>query len=101
MRISICNYSNKKKNKRKMINNNNLKFLGNKVLMILLLLYPLLNNDYKLIKFVNVANSKIIVKSINNINELILNPSFKPKPDNITLIDNKTFEIQFLSFRKL
>ena len=65
MSISIFNYSNKKKNKRNIINNNNLKFLGNKVLMIQLLLYPLLINDYKLIKFVNAANSKIIVKSIN------------------------------------
>ena len=72
----------KNKNKRKMKNINNFNFSGIKVLMIQLILYILLDSDYKLIKFVNATNSKIIVKYINDdVNfDNIINPTFNPKP---------------------
>ena len=81
MNINNLYNRNKKKNKRKTKNINNFNFSGIKVLMIQLILYILLDSDYKLIKFVNATNSKIIVKYINDdvTFDNIINPTFNPK----------------------
>ena len=99
MNINNLYNRNKKKNKRKTKNINNFNFSGIKVLMIQLNIYILLDSDYKLIKFVNATNSKIIVKYINDdINfDNIINPTFNPKPENKALIVDKTYEIEYFS----